>query len=43
MVDLCNCYYYNDEQIEEFKEQAMETLLKYTKELIKLEEIENEA
>ena len=42
MVDLCQCYYYDEEQIEEFKIKARELLLKYETELMKLEEIENE-
>ena len=42
IVDLCNCYYYNDQQIEEFKKHATELLLQYEIELMKLEEIEND-
>jgi hypothetical protein len=42
MVDLCQCYYYDEEQIEEFKIKARELLLKYEMDLLKLEEIEND-
>ena len=42
MVDLCSCYYYNDEQVDDFKTHARETLLKYTNDLMEMEEIENE-
>ena len=39
MVDLCSCCYYSDEQVEEFKTHAGETLLKYTNDLMELGEI----
>jgi hypothetical protein len=42
MVDLCQSYYYDDEQVAEFKTHVMELLLKYEKSLMELEEKNNE-
>ena len=42
MVDLCQCYYYNDEEVAKFKSHAMELLLKYEKSLMEIKERNNE-